>query len=107
MYPSAGFFSISRRMSWAASPAPTMMTSLPRATTEPAAGRSMIVRVSSREPVTNASRSSTSTIQIPRGTPAGWKSSAVNTRYAATPAAATPRTASHMSRVDTYRHQRL
>ena len=35
------------------------------------------------------------------------KSSAVKTRNAATPAVATPRTAPHMSRVETYRHQRL
>ncbi len=46
-------------------------------------------------------------IQIPRGTAALWISKSSKTRKAAPEAASTPRTAPHMSRVDTYRHQRL
>ncbi len=51
----------------------------------------------------------TSTTQIPRGTFSVWMSrpSSEKTTKTATAAAATPRTAPHMSRVDTYRHQRL
>ena len=78
-----------------------MTTSLPRATIEPAAGRSMSVRARRREPVTNAIRSSTSITQIPRGTPTAWKLRSVKTRNAAIVATATPRTAPHMSFVET------
>ena len=67
VYPSARDFCISRITSWPASPAPTTITSLPRATRLAAPGRSKIVRASRREPATSPSRSSQSRIAIPRG----------------------------------------
>ena len=66
--------SISRSTSWAASPAPATITSLPRATIERLCGRSMIVRASIREPATNASVSRPSITQTVRGTAAAWTS---------------------------------
>ena len=48
--PAAGDFSISLTITWAASPAPTTITSLPRATRPLRDGRSRIVRASIREP---------------------------------------------------------
>jgi len=57
--------------------------------------------------MTNASTRSRSTIQIPRGTAAGWKSSSANARNVTATAKLTPRSTPHMSFVDTYRHQRL
>ena len=99
--------SISRSISWAASPAPTTITSLPRATIERLCGRSMIVRASIREPATNASVSRPSITQTVRGTSATWTSKKLKTRKVTSDAAMTPRAAPHMSRVETYRHQRL
>ncbi len=45
--------------------------------------------------------------QTPRGTLTRWTSKNVKTRNTATDASTTPRNATHMSRVETYRHQRL
>ena len=57
-----GDFSISLTITCAASPAPTTITSRPRATIPFVDGRSRIVRASMREPATNASSSSQSMI---------------------------------------------
>ena len=67
VYPSADDLSISLTITWAASPAPTTITSLPRAMSSRAAGRSISDRASSREPATKASRSSQSMIATERG----------------------------------------
>ena len=93
--------SISRSTSWAASPAPATITSLPRATIERLCGRSMIVRASIREPATNASVSRPSITQTVRGTAAAWSSKKLKTRNTTSDAATTPRAAPHMSRVET------
>ena len=93
--------SISRSISWAASPAPTTITSLPRATIERLCGRSMIVRASIREPATSASVSRPSITQTVRGTSAAWMSKKLKTRNVTSDAATTPRAAPHMSRVET------
>ena len=45
--------------------------------------------------------------QTPVGTRAGWNSKRVKTTNVASEASETPRSADHMSRVETYRHQRL
>ena len=67
----------------------------------------MIVRASSRDPATNAMQTSRSMNQTPRGTLTRWTSNSVKTRNTAIEASTTPRNATHMSRVETYRHQRL
>jgi hypothetical protein len=67
VYPSEGLFSSSLMISCAASPAPTTITSLPRATRPRAVGRSMSVRASIRAPATKASSSSQSMIATERG----------------------------------------
>ncbi len=72
VYPTAGVRSISRTISRAASPAPTTITSLPRAITFRACGRSMIERATSREPVMNASVSRKSSTAIERGSRTLW-----------------------------------
>ncbi len=67
----------------------------------------MIVRTSIRDPATNASVSRQSITHTMRGTGAACTSKKRKTRNVSSDAMTTPRTAPHMSRVDTYRHQRL
>ena len=101
MYPSAGVRSISLSISCAASPAPTTITSLPRATIDRVCGRSRIVRASMREPATSARVSRQSITQTVRGTSTTWTSKKAKTRKVTSDAATTPRAAPHMSRVET------
>ena len=101
MYPRDGVRSISFSISWAASPAPTTITSLPRATIERPCGRSMIVRTSILEPATSARVRRTSIAQTVRGTLASCTSKNVKMRKVTNDAARTPRAAPHMSRVET------
>ena len=67
VYPSADDFSISRTISWAASPAPTTSTSFPRAMIPRGDGRSVIERTSRRAPATSISESKRSVAAIERG----------------------------------------
>ena len=97
----AGVRSISFTISCAASPAPTTITSLPRATSDDVCGRSMIVRASMREAATKARHSSQSRNQTTRGTLTTCTSKKLKTRKATSDAAVTPRKAPHMSRVET------
>ena len=91
----------------AASPAPTISTSFPRATS-PVCGRSINERASRREPATNASRRRRSRTAMRRGSrDVSDGGNAYSTRSVRSDAATTPRAAPHMSRVETYRHQRL
>ena len=95
--------SISRITSWPASPAPTTITSLPRATSSPRRGRSKIVRASRREPATSASRSSQSmtAIRARQAEPCRRAGRSRRRGWPTSEATVTPRSAPHMSRVET------
>ena len=102
VYPSARLRCSSRITSWPASPAPTITTSFPRATSPPTDGRSKIVLAASRAPATSARVRRKSRTKTERGRRIPCTGEAKYTvRPATTEATLAPSTTRHMSRVDT------